>query len=114
MKNFHTFLCLAVSLLLPTILSHADDHKGVSSLDAAGFDTMMKEISNWGRWGEADQLGTLNLITAAKKAQAAALVRSGVSISLALPMNKVGVYFSFRTRVWDRPFGNASSCGGCV
>ena len=90
MKNFQTFLCLAVLLLLPSILSHADDHKGVSSLDAAGFDTMMKEISNWGRWGEADQLGTLNLITAAKKAQAAALVRSGVSISLALPMNKVG------------------------
>ena len=89
MKIAHTFLCLALSLMLPSMLSHADDHKGAPSLDAAGFETMMKEISNWGRWGQADQLGTLNLITAAKKAQAATLVRSGVSVSLALPMNKV-------------------------
>ena len=25
----------------------------------------MTELSNWGRWGKDDQLGTLNLITAA-------------------------------------------------
>ena len=24
---------------------------------------LMEELSNWGRWGEEDQLGTLNLIT---------------------------------------------------
>ena len=43
----------------------------------------MTEISNWGRWGKQDQLGAINLITPAKRKQAAALVKEGVSISLA-------------------------------
>ena len=38
-------------------------------------------LSNWGRWGGDDLLGTLNLITPAKRAQAASLVRDGVSVS---------------------------------
>jgi kynurenine formamidase len=42
-----------------------------------------KELNNWGRWGDADQLGTVNLITAAKRAQAQALVRTGRTVSLA-------------------------------
>ena len=41
------------------------------------------ELSNWGRWGPDDQLGTLNLITPEKTRQAASLVRDGVSVSLA-------------------------------
>lgn len=41
-----------------------------------------KEYNNWGRWGKDDQLGTLNLITPAKRLQAAALVREGVSVSM--------------------------------
>jgi kynurenine formamidase len=42
-----------------------------------------KELNNWGRWGHDDQRGTANLITPAKRAQAAALVRSGRTVSLA-------------------------------
>ena len=42
-----------------------------------------KELNNWGRWGDADQRGTVNLITAAKRAQAQALVRTGRTVSLA-------------------------------
>jgi kynurenine formamidase len=38
-------------------------------------------LSNWGRWGEDDELGTLNLITPEKRAQAARLVREGVTVS---------------------------------
>ena len=41
------------------------------------YDTWMSELSNWGRWGEDDQLGALNLITPAKRIEAAALVRDG-------------------------------------
>ncbi|MEM7234997.1 MAG: cyclase family protein [Planctomycetota bacterium] len=44
---------------------------------------MMKELSNWGRWGQEDQLGAINLITPAKRRQAVLLVREGVSVSLA-------------------------------
>ncbi len=43
-------------------------------------------LSNWGRWGEDDQLGTLNLVTAEKRAQAAALVREGLTIGCARPL----------------------------
>ena len=52
------------------------------------FDQLMQEISNWGRWGEDDQLGTLNLITPAKRRDAASLVEDGVTVSMALELNK--------------------------
>ena len=42
----------------------------------------MKEESNWGRWGKDDQLGTLNLLTPAKRIQAFALVKKGTVVSL--------------------------------
>jgi kynurenine formamidase len=51
--------------------------------NVAEVKAMMAEISNWGRWGKDDQLGTMNLITPAKRKQAAALVKDGVSVSLA-------------------------------
>lgn len=38
-------------------------------------------LSNWGRWGEDDQLGTLNLITPDVRREAAKLVREGVRVS---------------------------------
>ena len=50
---------------------------------AEDLDRWMIELSNWGRWGKEDQLGAINLITPAKRKQAAALVKEGVSISLA-------------------------------
>ena len=54
----------------------------------AQFEAWFKEISNWGPWGKDDELGTLNLITPEKRTAAAALVRDGVSVSLALDLNK--------------------------
>jgi kynurenine formamidase len=47
------------------------------------FARWMTERNNWGRWGKDDQLGAANLITPAKRKQAAALVKSGVTVSLA-------------------------------
>ena len=35
--------------------------------NADEFDAYFKKISNWGRWGASDELGTLNLITDAKR-----------------------------------------------
>jgi len=49
----------------------------------ADFEKLMKELSNWGRWGKDDQMGAVNLITPAKRKQAVAQVKDGVSISLA-------------------------------
>jgi len=47
----------------------------------------LKRVSNWSRWGKDDQLGTLNLITPEKRREAVALVRAGVSVSLARDLN---------------------------
>jgi putative cyclase len=43
-------------------------------------------LSNWGRWGEDDQAGCLNLITPEKRQQAAVLVRDGATVSCARPI----------------------------
>lgn len=55
----------------PTIATEAD------------FRRAMKELSNWGRWGDQDELGAANLITPAKRKRALALAKEGVTISLA-------------------------------
>jgi hypothetical protein len=55
----------------PTIANEADYHRA------------LKELSNWGRWGNDDELGAANLITPAKRKQAAALVTEGLPVSLA-------------------------------
>ena len=46
------------------------------------YERWKKDLSNWGRWGKDDQIGALNLITSAKRKQAAALVKEGVSVSM--------------------------------
>ena len=53
-------------------------------------DTIRKwgeRYSNWGRWGERDQLGALNWIGPEKRAAAAGLVRSGRAVSCARPLD---------------------------
>src|SRR5687767_8204353 len=49
----------------------------------AEYERWKTELSNWGRWGKDDQMGALNLITPAKRKQAAGLVKDGVTVSLA-------------------------------
>ena len=51
--------------------------------NAEEFDAFFQEVSNAGRWGPDDELGTANLITPEKVRAAAGLVRSGVTVSLA-------------------------------
>ena len=46
----------------------------------------MTSLSNWGRWGDDDQRGCLNLIGPHKAKQAAALVQDGVTVSCARPI----------------------------
>jgi kynurenine formamidase len=58
----------------------------VSSVSKEKLDEWMKKYSNWGRWGKDDQLGTLHLITPAKRQEAAKLVRTGLVVSMAKPI----------------------------
>jgi kynurenine formamidase len=56
--------------------------EGYPLLNEAEFDRIFKQTSNWGRWGKDDIKGTYNLLTPEKRKQAAALVKTGLSISL--------------------------------
>ena len=55
----------------------------LSTEEVLGFH---QTLSNWGRFGPRDQLGTLNLITPEKRAAAARLVRSGRTVSAGRPL----------------------------
>ena len=59
------------------------------AVSAEQYQRWKTELSNWGRWGKDDQIGALNLITPAKRRQAAALVKEGVSVSLAADADTV-------------------------
>jgi kynurenine formamidase len=50
--------------------------------NAAEFDELFQRVKNWGRWGADDQLGSVNLITPAKRKQALSLAKTGQTISL--------------------------------
>jgi kynurenine formamidase len=56
----------------------------LTDFGAAELDTLLHKDNNWGRWGADDEVGAVNLITAQKRVAAAALVRSGRSVSLSL------------------------------
>jgi kynurenine formamidase len=49
-----------------------------------------KSLSNWGRWGDDDEFGTLNFVTPEKRVQAAGLVRTGKVFDLGMPFDENG------------------------
>ncbi|MBS1678892.1 MAG: cyclase family protein [Actinobacteria bacterium] len=51
---------------------------------------LARRYSNWGRWGEDDELGTLNLIGPERLRAAADLVATGETVSLCLPFSQDG------------------------
>ena len=51
-----------------------------------------KELSNWGRWGADDQIGTLNFITPEKLVSAAKLIKTGKIIDCGIPFDKNGPF----------------------
>jgi kynurenine formamidase len=53
----------------------------------AEFRELFERVSNWGRWGEEDQRGTLNFLTPDRIAAATRLVRNGETVSLSSPLN---------------------------
>src|SRR5437660_3289511 len=96
------FVLLIMSALWIYGAPPQSDHQ-VTKID---IERWMKELSNWGRWGNDDQVGTVNLITPSKRKQAAALVKEGVSVSLARDSEK--------TQSVDNPspFGHVMSSTG--
>ena len=58
------------------------------------------EISNWGRWGDDDQLGALNLMTPESILAAVRLVRRGTLYNLAVPLEKDGPQYPSFHKTW--------------
>ena len=49
-----------------------------------------KKLSNWGRWGKDDQIGTLNHVTPEDIVKAAKLIRTGKAFALGIPLDRDG------------------------
>ena len=83
------------------------------------FDRIFESVKNWGVWGLDDELGTLNYVTARRRREAAALVRSGRTVSMAIPINKVAgpdnpnPAAHFIAMGHDVPVGGGESFGMC-
>jgi kynurenine formamidase len=58
--------------------------------DSALVKAVGRKLSNWGRWGPEDQLGTLNFITPEKVAAACRIPVLGKTYSLSLPYTSRG------------------------
>ena len=54
------------------------------------FVALAREVNNWGRWGDDDELGTLNLITPEVVHRAVGCVNRGKTFNLALPLSSDG------------------------
>jgi len=87
----HTLTLVICAIVLIPSWNPATTARGQShqTLTKADIERWMTELSNWGRWGKADQAGTVNLITPNKRKVAAQLVREGLSVSLSRDANKV-------------------------
>jgi kynurenine formamidase len=59
-----------------------------------------KELSNWGKWGADDQIGTLNYVTPDMLVAASRLVRKGAVFALGIPLDGTGP----QTGLWGRRF----------
>jgi kynurenine formamidase len=77
------FASIVAVLAVGTLSSQATKLQSAHTVTPAEYEKWKRDLSNWGRWGQDDQIGALNLITAAKRKQAAALVREGYSVSMA-------------------------------
>jgi kynurenine formamidase len=51
------------------------------------FRALFAAVSNWGRWSDRPERGALNELTPERIVRAAGLVRSGVTVSLSLPLD---------------------------
>lgn len=59
--------------------------------DMSVFREIAARVNNWGRWGADDEIGTLNFVTDEVVRAAAATVRTGRRVELALPLHQRGV-----------------------
>lgn len=57
-------------------------------VNRAAINEAVEKLSNWGRWGPDDELGTLNLVTPDHVREAAGLILRGRTFALGLPLDE--------------------------
>ncbi|MSV34088.1 MAG: cyclase family protein [Bryobacterales bacterium] len=84
MRIFAAIVCVLIAVTA-TAQAPAPKH----TVTPEEYERWKKDLSNWGRWGKDDQIGALNLITPAKRKQAAGLVKEGTAVSMASDVDTV-------------------------
>ena len=92
MRNRWTTALFVVAVMVlvvarPTVPDAQTGEGSNHAVTKEQYEQWKKDVSNWGRWGKDDQIGTMNLVTPAKRKAAAALVKDGVSVSLSAVPN---------------------------
>src|SRR3984893_418753 len=100
-------IALGAAVSIPYARSQSNTRPTITNEE--DFRRAMKELSNWGRWGADDELGASNLITPAKRKQALALAKEGVTISLAHDV--VQEKAADAPNILERVLGNVSPTG---
>lgn len=54
------------------------------------FQELARKVNNWGRWGDDDEIGTLNLVTPDVVRRAASCIRRGAVFPLGIPLSADG------------------------
>ncbi len=85
-SKIHSKVCLIAALLLGLISGPIQSQE--AAITKEYVHQLLEEVSNWGRWGQDDELGTLNLIGPQQRIAAANLVKDGESISMAFNLAK--------------------------
>jgi len=81
----HRLLLILMAFTVAGPVVAQPDHSIASAED---FERAMEELSNWGRWGDDDELGASNLITPAKRIAATRLVQEGITVSMSHDVNQ--------------------------
>jgi kynurenine formamidase len=90
---------VVASVLIAAPLLGAQAPPAEPPLDAGTIDRWMTELSNWNRWGQDDERGTVNLMTDETRKRALATVKEGVTVSLSRDADPV------KSADNDRPLG---------
>jgi kynurenine formamidase len=89
MRTLSTALLVVLAVGFAGRMPAGQSKAPAHTVTEAQYERWKTELSNWGRWGKDDEIGALNLITPAKRKQAAGLVKEGISVSLASPADTV-------------------------
>jgi kynurenine formamidase len=100
-------IALTAGVLLTRARSEGSARPAIAT--EADYNRALKELSNWGRWGNDDELGAANLITTAKRKQALALAKEGLTISMAHDV--VQEKAADAPNILERALGNVTPTG---